>query len=64
MFEDDQPTDQTVTEVITGLGVDSTSIDKEDKKESSKDKDRRSSKHKKDRSRDKERRSSKDRSDK
>ncbi|GJQ67593.1 hypothetical protein Trydic_g8399 [Trypoxylus dichotomus] len=66
VFEDDRPTDQTVTEVITGLGTDGTSTDKEEaKKESSKDKDRKStsSKHKKDRSRDKERKSNKEKGD-
>ncbi|KAI4464945.1 transcription factor s-ii zinc finger domain-containing protein [Holotrichia oblita] len=66
VFEDDRPTDQTVTEVITGLGADSTSADKEEgKKDLSKDKDRKSSssKHKKDRSRDKDRKLSKEKSD-
>ncbi|KAK9744164.1 Transcription factor S-II (TFIIS), central domain [Popillia japonica] len=65
VFEDDRPTDQTVTEVITGLGADSTSADKEEgKKELSKDKDRKfSSKHKKERSRDKDRKLSKEKSD-
>lgn len=54
-----------MTEVITGLGADSTSADKEEgKKELSKDKDRKfSSKHKKERSRDKDRKLSKEKSD-
>ncbi|KRT83205.1 PHD finger motif containing protein [Oryctes borbonicus] len=66
VFEDDRPTDQTVTEVITGLGADSTSTDKEEaKKELSKDRDRKSSssKHKKDKNRDKDRISSKEKND-